>query len=130
MRFINIIPSRPLAVFLALLPFALVFIAYAIGSEIRLSANPSDKLLPAPGTVWDTAVRLTTEGDRRTGRILFWHDTWASLQRLGIGILISAAVGLFFGLVIGLLPLMRSFLAQFVAVLSMISSIPRSNPSA
>ena len=120
MRFINIIPSRPLAVFLALLPFALVFIAYAIGSEIRLSANPSDKLLPAPGTVWDTAVRLTTEGDRRTGRILFWHDTWASLQRLGIGILISATVGLFFGLVIGLLPLMRSFLAQFVAVLSMI----------
>ena len=120
MRLINIIPARPLAVFLALLPFALVFIAYAIGSDIRLSENPSDKLLPAPSTIWDTAVRLLSEGDRRTGRILFWHDTWASLTRLGLGIGISAGIGLLFGLLIGLLPLMRSFLAQFVAVLSMI----------
>jgi len=120
MRLINIKPSRPLAVFLALLPFALVFAAYAIGSDIRLTANPQDKLLPAPSKIWDTAVRLTTEGDRRSGRILFWHDTWASLKRLGLGIGISASIGLLFGLLIGLLPLMRSFLAQFVAVLSMI----------
>ncbi len=120
MRIINFKPSRPAAVFLTLLPFALVFVAYAIGSEIRLTANPSDKLLPAPDKVWDTAVRLMTEADRRSGRILFWHDTWASLQRLGLGIGISAFVGLVFGLAIGLLPIMRSFLTQFVAVLSMI----------
>lgn len=120
MRLINIIPGRALAVFLVLLPFAAVLVAYAIGSDIRLSENPQDKLLPAPSTVWDTMVRLTTEGDRRTGRILFWHDTWASLKRLGLGIGISASLGLIFGLLIGLLPLVRSFLAQFVAVLSMI----------
>lgn len=120
MRLINISPGRVLAVFLALLPFVAVLIAYSIGSEIRLSANPQDKLLPAPSTILDTAVRLTTEGDRRTGRILFWHDTWASLKRLGLGIGISATLGLIFGLAIGLLPMMRSFLAQFVAVLSMI----------
>ena len=120
MRLINIIPGRPLAVVLAILPFALVFIAYAIGSDIRLSENPADKLLPAPSTIWDTAVRLVSEGDRRTGRILFWHDTWASLKRLGLGIGISAVVGLVFGLLIGLLPLVRSSLSQFVAVLSMI----------
>jgi len=95
-------------------------VAYAIGSDIRLSANPQDKLLPAPSKVWDTMVRLVSEGDRRTGRILFWHDTWASLKRLGLGIAISASVGLVVGLLIGLLPLVRSFLAQFVAVLSMI----------
>jgi NitT/TauT family transport system permease protein len=120
MRWINITPGRMLAAFLAILPFAVVGIAYAIGSEIRLTANPSDKLLPAPATIWDTMVRLTTEGDRRTGRILFWHDTLASLQRLFLGITISASLGLAFGLVIGLLPVARSFLAQFVAVLSMI----------
>lgn len=106
--------------FLALLPFALVFVAYSVGSDMRLSVNPADKLLPAPSTVWDTAVRLATEGDRRTGRILLWHDTWASLKRLALGIGISASIGLLFGLMIGLLPLMRSLLAQFVAVLSMI----------
>lgn len=120
MRLINVKPSRPVAVFLMLLPFALVFVAYAIGSDIRLSANPQDKLLPAPSKVWDTMVRLVSEGDRRTGRILFWHDTWASLKRLALGIGISASVGLIFGLLIGLLPLVRSALAQFVAVLSMI----------
>lgn len=120
MRLINITPGRALALFLMLLPFAVVFVAYAIGSDIRLTANPSDKLLPAPGTVGQTMLTLTTEGDRRTGRILFWHDTWASLKRLGLGIGISALLGLVFGLLIGLLPLVRSFLAQFVAVLSMI----------
>ncbi len=120
MRLINVKPSRPLAVFLMLLPFVAVFVAYAIGSETRLAANPSDKLLPAPSTVWETAVRLTTEPDRRSGRILFWHDTWASLQRLALGVGISAFIGLIFGLAIGLLPLIRSLLAQFVAVLSMI----------
>ena len=120
MRLINRRPGRPLAVFLALLPFAAVLIAYAIGSDIRLTANPSDKLLPAPSTIGDTALRLMTEPDRRSGRILFWYDTWASLKRLGLGIGISAFVGLVVGLLIGLLPLVRSLLAQFVAVLSMI----------
>lgn len=120
MRLINIKPSRPFGLMLTLLPFVAVFVAYAIGSEIRLAENPSDKLLPAPSTVWDIAMRLISEPDRRSGRILFWHDTWASLKRLGLGIGISASVGLVFGLLIGLLPLMRSFLAQFVAVLSMI----------
>ena len=120
MRLINITPGRALAVFLVLLPFAALLLAYALGSEARLAANPQDKLLPAPSTIWDTMVRLTTEGDRRTGRILFWNDTWASLQRLGLGIGISAGLGLIFGLLIGLLPLVRSLLAQFVAVLSMI----------
>ncbi len=120
MRLINIIPGRPLAVFLLFLPFVLVLIAYAVGSDIRLAENPSDKLLPAPATIGDTMLRLTTEGDRRTGRILFWHDTWASLKRLGVGIGISATFGLLFGLLIGLVPLVRSLLSQFVAVLSMI----------
>ncbi|KIC48047.1 ABC transporter permease [Tateyamaria sp. ANG-S1] len=120
MRLINRKPGRPLALFLALLPFVVVFVAYAIGSDIRLAENPSDKLLPAPSTIWDTAARLITEPDLRSGRILFWHDTTASLGRLAMGIGISALLGLVFGLLIGLLPIMRSFLAQFVAVLSMI----------
>ncbi|WP_299407409.1 ABC transporter permease [uncultured Roseobacter sp.] len=120
MRIINILPGRPLALFLALLPFVAVFIAYAIGSELRLAENPADKLLPAPSTVWDTAMRLVSQPDRRSGDILFWQDTWASLKRLGLSVGISALVGMIFGLAIGLLPLVRSCLAQFVAVLSMI----------
>ncbi|MGB2202683.1 MAG: ABC transporter permease [Pseudooceanicola atlanticus] len=120
MRLINRKPSRPLAVFLAALPFVIVLIAYAAGSEIRLAANPADKLLPALSTIQDTAVRLFTEGDRRSGDILLWKDTWASLSRLLGGVAIAATLSLLIGMVIGLLPLFRSTLSGFVAVLSMV----------
>ncbi|MGI3168538.1 ABC transporter permease [Pseudooceanicola sp. C21-150M6] len=120
MRLINRIPARPLAVILAALPFVLVLVAYAVGSEIRLAANPADKLLPALSTIQDTAARLFTEGDRRSGEILLWQDTWASLRRLLSGVAIAAATSLLIGMVVGLLPLFRSTLSGFVAVLSMV----------
>jgi NitT/TauT family transport system permease protein len=119
-RLINRRPGRALALFLALLPFALALVAYMIASEARLAANPADRLLPAPATIADTAWRLFTEGDRRSGRILLWHDTAASLTRLAAGVAIASAVGLLAGLLIGLLPHIRAGLATFVAVLSMI----------
>ena len=40
-----------------------------LGLEVEEVVNPADKLLPAPSTVWDTAVRLVTEPDRRSGRL-------------------------------------------------------------
>ena len=120
MRLINRRPSRPLALFLAILPFALAVVAYMVASEARLAANPSDRLLPSPATIADTAARLFTEGDRRTGRILLWYDTAVSLARLFTGVAIAATVGLLTGLLIGLLPHVRAGLATFVAVLSMI----------
>jgi NitT/TauT family transport system permease protein len=95
-------------------------VAYAIGSEIRLAANPSDKLLPAPSTIAATAERLFTEPDRRSDKILLWHDTYASLMRLLLGVGISAILATIIGLLIGLLPYVRATLAGFVAVLSMI----------
>lgn len=120
MRWINRKPGRPLAVFLMLLPFVLLLIAYALGSQARLAVNPADKLLPAPSQVVETAVRLATQPDRRSGEILFWKDTGASLQRLFLGVGLGAVVGLLAGLAIGLLPLARAGLNNFVAVLSMI----------
>ena len=109
-----------MAGFLAALPFVVVLIAYAVASHYRLLENPNDKLLPAPSTILETAQRLFTEGDRRTGRVLLWYDTAASLQRLALGVGISAFFGLVFGLLIGLLPYARTTFAGFVAVISMI----------
>ena len=120
MRLINRIPARPAAIFFAALPFVLVLVAYAIGSDIRLTANPSDKLLPAPTTILDTAQRLFTEGDKRSGDILLWKDTWASLARLIGGVAIAAFLSLSLGMLIGLLPYARAGLSGFVAVLSMV----------
>ncbi|MDJ1006574.1 MAG: ABC transporter permease subunit [Paracoccaceae bacterium] len=120
MRLINREPGAALKAALVALPFVLVFIAYAIGSEIRLAENPQDRLLPAPSTIAATAERLFTEPDRRSDRILLWHDTAASLFRLGLGVAISAALATILGLLIGLLPHVRASLASFVAVVSMI----------
>jgi NitT/TauT family transport system permease protein len=120
MRLINRSPGKALRVLLVLLPFAAVLAAYAIASDMRLSVNPADKLLPAPSTILSTAERLLTEGDRRSGRILFWHDTAISLQRLAIGVGLASLTGLVFGLMIGLLPHVRATLGGFVGVLSMV----------
>ena len=120
MRLINLKPGRPLALALLLIPFLAVFLAYSIGSDIRRAENPKDKLLPAPAAIVETAERLMTQPDRRSGRILFWSDTAVSLQRLGMGVGIAAGIGLLVGLAIGLLPYVRATLAGFVSVLSMV----------
>jgi len=120
MRWINRRPGRALAVFLMLLPFVAVLLAYAAGSEARRAVNPADKLLPAPAQIVATAERLVSEPDRRSGEVLFWQDTAASLKRLAAGVGIAAAIGLSFGLVIGLVPVAQAGLSGFVAVLSLI----------
>ncbi|MEM6889032.1 MAG: ABC transporter permease subunit [Pseudomonadota bacterium] len=120
MRWINKSPGVLLGVAIAALPFLALLIAYNIGSGIRLAANPADKLLPSLATIAETAERLFTEPDRRSGQILLWQDTVASLRRLALGVGISALMATVFGLLIGLLPHLRAGLAGFVAVLSMI----------
>jgi NitT/TauT family transport system permease protein len=120
MRWINKKPGRPLAVFLMALPFVLVLIAYSLGSEARRAVNPADKLLPAPAQIAETAARVSTLPDRRSGEIVFWKDTASSLKRLALGVAIGALIGLLVGLAIGLFPYAHSGLNTFVAVLSMI----------
>ncbi|MGV6848490.1 MAG: ABC transporter permease [Marinibacterium sp.] len=120
MRLINKNPSTWVSAFLAALPFVLLLVAYSIGSDIRLAANPSDKLLPAPSTIAETATRLFTQPDKRSGKIQLWHDTSASLRRLLLGVGISAVLATIFGLLIGLLPYVRATFAGFIAVASMI----------
>ncbi|WP_282076796.1 ABC transporter permease [Epibacterium ulvae] len=120
MRWINKIPERPAAILLAALPFLAIFLAYAIASDIRLEANPQDKLLPAPSTIVETAQRLFTEPDRRSKEILLWNDTLASLGRLAAGVGIAATLSLAIGLAVGLLPYARSTLSSVIAVLSMV----------
>ena len=120
MRWLNRHPGRLAAFGLAALPFALAILGYVVASDIRRAANPADKLLPAPEQILSTALSLATEPDRRSGEILLWLDTSASLLRLAEGAGISAALGLVFGLLIGLIPGIRTTLAPFVSVISLI----------
>lgn len=119
-RLLNRIPGRSARVLLGLAPFVLALLAYLIASDLRLSANPNDKLLPAPGTMLKTVQRVSMEPERRSGEIILWVDTAASLRRLAIGVGLSAALALVVGVGIGVIPLLGALGAPLVGVLAMI----------
>lgn len=119
-RLINQRPGRVSTAALALLPFVALALFYVLASDARLAANPGDKLLPSFTTLAESFVRLASEPSQRTGEILFWQDTGASLRRLAQGVGISAAIALVLGVALGAIPLIRSGFAPFVAVLSLI----------
>jgi len=119
-RMMNIHPGTVGKALLGMLPFVLTLIVYIWASDARLDANPNDKLMPAFSTIGDAINRLAFEPSKRTGEYLLWGDTIASLQRLFIGVLIAAAVGLSVGLLNGALPLVRASLSPYVTILSLI----------
>ncbi|MEM6490211.1 MAG: ABC transporter permease subunit [Pseudomonadota bacterium] len=120
MRLINRRPGRHWALALAVLPFVLLLVLYSVASEIRRAENPRDKLLPAPATVVETAWRLATVPERRSGKVLLWTDTGISLARLGTGLAIAAALGLGFGIAIGLFPYVSTVAGPLTGALAMI----------
>lgn len=119
-RLINQRPNRTTAVLLGLLPFVILIILYMVASDARLAVNPNDKLLPSFPTIVEAIDRLAFTPSRRTGELVFWQDTASSLIRLGLGIGISAMIGLIFGISVGALPLVRAKLSPIITAISLI----------
>ena len=119
-RLVNRVPGRGGSWALGALPFIILVFVYVIASNLRFAANPGDKLLPTPSVIGQTVKEYAAEEDKRSGDVLLWLDTWASLQRIGLALAISAAIGLVFGVATGVIPLIRATLAPFIAALSMI----------
>lgn len=119
-RFINQQPNRVLALFLGGLPFVLLIILYALGSDARLEANPNDKLLPSFSQIADGIERMAFEPSKRTGDYLLWQDTASSLMRLGLGVLIAACLGLLIGMLTGALPMISTWMSPLLTVVSLI----------
>lgn len=119
-RLMNQKPSRAAAIFWGLLPFLLLTLFYFVASEARLAENPNDKLLPSAGSFASAMDRMAFTPSPRTGEILFVVDTAASLERLGLGVIISALLGLLIGVPLGLIPYLRAGLSPFVAAFSMV----------
>jgi len=120
MRLMNKKPSRATRLVLTLLPFVIILLVYTMASDARLLENPSDKLLPSWSSFADAIQRMAFEPSRRTGEYLLWVDTLASLQRLLLGVGISALIGLVLGVVNGMIPLVRSTFSPLVTVISLI----------
>jgi len=121
MRWINRKPTSVGA--LAVVPFVLLAIAYLIGSGVRLAENPRDKLMPSPASIVEAMDRMALEPDTRTESYLFWDDTRSSLRRIGLGLGISAAVGLVAGVAIGMLPYMNAMFLSLVTAVSMVPAL-------
>jgi NitT/TauT family transport system permease protein len=119
-RIVNIRPQPGTSLLLAMLPFVLFLAAYLIGSQLRLAANPNDKLLPAFSSITAALHDMALIPDQRSGDYLFWTDTAASLVRLGTGVALAAFIGLVLGIAIGLVPAAGATLSAFVAMISMI----------
>ena len=123
MRLINRRPSRGVAIALALVPFAIAVAAYVVASEIRLSANPADKLLPSFAAMGSTLWEMAAVPDRRSGDLLLWSDTLASLKRLFAGLGLSGLIAVVVGCLMGFFPYGRSFFGPFVSAFSLIPPI-------
>jgi len=119
-RLINRQPGSILRLSLGMLPFLLLLALYLAASHARLADNPNDKLLPSFASFGEAVQRMALEPSQRSGEVLLWADTGASLKRLALGVGISALAGLVFGVLLGSIPYLRANLAPFVATLSMI----------
>ena len=119
-RLMNRQLGRGGTVFWGLVPFLILIIVYLFASEARLALNPKDKLLPSMASFGEAIYRLAFEPSQRSGEILLWADTLSSLKRLGLGVGISAATGLLFGVTTGILPYVRANLLPSITVLSMV----------
>ncbi len=119
-RAINIRPSGPLAILLVLLPFVIAIGFYMSASIARHADNSNDRLLPDMTQLIQGVKRVAVDSDARTGNVILWTDTRASLQRLAWGVGISAMMGLLSGMLTGMFPLLRTTLAPPIAVISLI----------
>ena len=120
MHLVSITPTRGQRLLLALVPFLLLAVAYGVGSSLRLAENPDDRLLPALATMTESFGGMATEVDYRSGEVLLWSDTLASLQRLLLGVGIAALLALVLGTAQGMLPVVGAPLSPFMSVLSMV----------
>lgn len=105
---------------LASLPFIILLVVYLITSDIRLTENPSDKLLPSLEQMGKALYRYSLVEDKRTGNLLLWTDTLSSLKRLLLGVLLAAFTGFLLGLNMGLFPSLGHSLRAFITMLSMV----------
>jgi NitT/TauT family transport system permease protein len=120
LRLINRRPGRSGRIYLGLLPFLILIVFYTVGSAMRLAVNPDDKLLPGLLSLAEAVQRVAFTPDRRTGEVLLWADTVASLTRLAMGLAVATTLGLVVGIANGILPYVRAGLSPLVAVISMV----------
>ena len=123
MRFINYRIQRRHSFILGALPILLLVLLYVVLAAGRHTINPSDKILPLPSGMVRAMAPLLFQQDQLSGQYIFWADTLASLQRLGLGLGISTLSALLVGLLLGVLPPVRATFGPLVTSVAVIPPI-------
>ena len=105
------------------LPILLLALLYIVLAAQRHAGNPSDKILPLPDGMAQAMYGLVFQADQLSGQFVFWADTLASLQRLGIGLGISTLMALVVGILLGVLPPVRATVGPLVTGIAVIPPI-------
>lgn len=133
-------PGKKFAIFLMAIPFILLLAGYFVGSEYRHNLNPRDKIVPVISSIYDATVKYATKPPKVTrdykepvtateyAKAIFIESTLAvdaaaSLKRLGMGIALSALVGLLVGVNMALFPGMAALLNPTITFFSNVPPI-------
>lgn len=123
MRWVNRDIRRGHAILLGALPILLLVLLYLFLAMQRHAANPMDKVLPLPDGMARAMAALLFVPDQLTGQLVFWADTLASLQRLGIGLGIATLSAVVVGLLLGTLPPVRAAFGPLVTGIAVIPPV-------
>lgn len=123
MRWVNRSIGRGNAALLGAIPILILVLVYLLAAASRHAINPADKILPLPGNMADAMSVLLFQRDQLSGQVLFWSDTFASLNRLGLGLTISTLSALLVGLLLGVLPPVRATFSPLVTSIAVIPPI-------
>jgi NitT/TauT family transport system permease protein len=123
MRWVNRQIGRRSQVLLGAAPILLLVVLYLVMAAQRHADNPSDKILPLPGAMVDAMAKLLFQPDQLSGSYVFWVDSLASLERLGLGLGIATLMALVVGLVLGVLPPVRATFGPLVTGIAVIPPI-------
>lgn len=104
-------------------PILLLVLVYLVMAAQRHAGNPADKILPLPAGMAQAMAALLFQPDQLSGNFVFWADTLASLQRLGLGLGIATLMALVTGLVVGVLPPVRATLGPLITGIAVIPPI-------
>jgi hypothetical protein len=94
-------------------PILALLVLYLVMAAQRHALNPGDKILPLPDAMARGLSALLFQADPLSGHFLFWTDTFASLERLGLGLALATLSALVAGLVLGVLPPVRATLGRW-----------------
>lgn len=123
MRWVSRRIGRRQGAAMAAVPLLLLAVTYLVAAAQRHAANPSDRILPLPDAMARALWALAAVPDPLSGQYLFWADTLASLERLGLGLGIATAMALLVGLVLGALPPVRATFGPLVTGIAVIPPI-------